>query len=460
MTPKKIKYKDGGSFRDPDGFVFYDAGKVNRQVNTSYKANYDKLMSSGLYEDLTRKKLLIDHKEMPGDSDSSYRIIVPKKIIYISYPYEWSFSALKDAALLTLKIQKIALSYGMSLKDASSYNFQFLDGKPIFIDTLSFEIYDESPWVAYRQFCRHFLGPLALMSYVDPRLGKMSRTSIDGTQLDIISKILPLQTYLNPYLLIHIHLHARAIKKYANYYGSYKKLSGINLSKWGMIALISNLESAIRNIKLPHQNTEWGNYYEITNYSPVAMESKRAIVAGYAKKCNPKMVWDLGANDGRFSRIFSDQNICTLAFDIDPIAVEKNYLDVKARADKFLLPLWQDLTNPSPDLGWNLFERKSLLNRGKPDLVLALALLHHLVIGNNIPLNEVAVFFKKICKKNLIIEFVPKEDSQVQKLLATRKDIFDSYNNLAFEEIFGRYFKIKHKKIVIDSKRTVYFMEK
>ena len=205
------------SFRDPDGFLFLHDGCVYRQVNKIFKSSFEQFLESGLYEALVDKRYLLPHIDVtdsviPRRSDC-FKLILPQQLAFISYPYEWSFSQLKDAALLTLRIQMIALKYGFSLKDASAYNVQFQDGKPIFIDTLSFEPYIEgTPWSGYQQFCRHFLAPLALMSYVDIDLSKLLISHIDGIPLQLASKLLPLRTHFNYSMQVHLHLHAKMQK--------------------------------------------------------------------------------------------------------------------------------------------------------------------------------------------------------------------------------------------------------
>ena len=190
----------GGSFRDPNGFVFVSEGTLYRQVNKSYQRHYDLLYSSGLYEALVSRHLLIAHDEcdyLPHGNDQIYKVLRPLPVPFVSYPYEWCFSQLKDAALVTLDLQKRALAHNMVLKDASAYNIQFLDGKPLLIDTLSFETYEEGrAWVAYRQFCQHFLAPLVLMSQKDIRLSQLLRVYIDGIPLDLAASLLPKRTYL------------------------------------------------------------------------------------------------------------------------------------------------------------------------------------------------------------------------------------------------------------------------
>ncbi|MGA8849151.1 MAG: SAM-dependent methyltransferase [Dehalococcoidia bacterium] len=446
------------SFRDPSGFLFREDGVIYRQVNLVYKDDYDHLMSSGLYQALIDGNLLIPHEEVsiePPIPKLAYKIIKPEPISFISYPYEWCFSQLRDAALTTLKVQRKALEFGMSLRDSSAYNIQFKNGRLIFIDTLSFGKYREGqPWVAYRQFCQHFLAPLALMSYKDIRLSQLLHVYIDGLPLDLASCLLPWRTHLRFSLLSHIHLHARSQKRFAD------KLINVRqyrVSRYAFLGILNSLESAIRKLKWQPKGTEWADYYQDTNYSPQAFEHKKTIVDGFLERVRPATVWDLGANVGIFSRLASNRGIPTISFDVDPAAVEKNYLDCFAKGDTSILPLVIDLTNPSPAIGWENKERMSLKERGPADAVLALALVHHLAISNNVPLSKIAGFFSDICHW-LIIEFVPKADSQVQRLLATREDIFPDYTRQAFEQEFSRYFTIADSADIRESQRTLYLM--
>ena len=446
----------GSSFRDPSGFLFSLNGTLYRQINREYRDHYVHLIKSGLYEKLIVKKILIPHQEVtisPEKMDNAYKIIKPVRIPFVSYPYEWSFSQLKQAALLTLEIQKISLESGMILKDASAYNVQFFEGKPIFIDTLSFELYEQGkPWIGYRQFCQHFLAPLALMRYTDIRLGQMLRTTIDGIPLDLASTLLPGKTWLHLGLLMHIHLHAKSEKKYADVH---IPIQPRHVSKNSLLGLLDNLTTTIEKMHWQPKGTEWAEYYQDTNYSHDAFEHKKEIVTRFLESVHPASVWDLGANNGLFSRIASNNRIPTIAFDIDPACVELNYREIFKNKEQNLLPLLLDLTNPSPGIGWQNEERNSLIQRGPADMVLALALIHHLAISNNVPLQRIAEFFSKICRW-LIIEFVPKTDSQVRKLLMNRKDIFPAYDEEHFENSFKRYFTIEQKVPVNNSERVVY----
>ena len=455
------------SFRDPSGFVFRRDGELFRQVNERYREDYDLLIISGLYDALLSDGSIVSHEEVdiaPAVADGAYKVIKPEPLPFISYPYEWSFSQLKDAALTTLSIQKRAVEHEMSLKDASAYNIQFLGGSPVLMDTLSFERYREGePWVAYRQFCKHFLAPLALMSYVDVGLGKLMQTDIDGVELGLASKLLPWRTKMRLSLFMHIHMQAKFEARYSDPAAAAKKAvstTGRKMSMMSFLGLIDNLEGAVKRLAWKPAGTEWADYYDDTNYSGDALDEKERLVSDFLDKAGEAdMIWDLGANTGRFSRIASGKGAFTVAFDIDPAAVEKNYLQCRRENDELLLPLVLDLTNPSPAIGWRNRERETLAERGPADVVLALALIHHLAISNNVPLESVAQFFSEVSRK-LIIEFVPKEDSQVERLLATREDIFDNYDEESFEKAFSRFFSIEQKASVEGTERTLYLMNK
>ena len=454
--------RNSASFRDPSGFLFSREGVLYRQVNRVYQADFEKLLGSGLYGDLIDKNLMIPHELMEDvtspDPETAYQIIRPEQIPFISYPYEWTFLQLRGAALTTLRIARVALQHDMILKDASAYNLQFYQGSWKLIDTLSFETYHEgSPWVAYKQFCQHFLAPLALMAYLDKRLNHLSRLFIDGIPVDLAASLLPFQTKLRLGLLTHIHLHARSQKRYAEK-GVRPNQVEDKLSLKALINLLESLRNAVKNLSIKLGKTAWANYYEETNYSKEALEEKKAIVSEWISQVRPENVWDLGANVGIFSRLASQEGIFTVAFDADPDAVAQNYIQVRKDHEKELLPLQMDLTNPSPGLGWAHQERESLLARGPAQLVLALALVHHMAISNNLPFEKLSKFFSQI-GKYLIIEFIPKSDSQVQRLLRSRKDIFTLYTIADFIMAFGYDYHIIDQRVIRDSERTLFLMK-
>jgi ribosomal protein L11 methylase PrmA len=274
--------------------------------------------------------------------------------------------------------------------------------------------------------------------------------------LDLASRLLPWRTRLQPRLAAHVHLHARVQQRFGD---KPKAHAGRQMSRHAMLGILSSLERTVAALRWEPGGTVWSDYYQDTNYSPAAFEHKRQLVSEFLQRLRPRLVWDLGANIGVFSRLASERGIYTVAFDMDPAAVEKNYRQAAARGDTQLLPLVADLTNPSGAMGWAERERMSLAERGPADALLALALVHHLAIGNNVPLANIAEYFARLGRA-LIIEFVPKEDSQVQRLLAAREDIFTHYTRAEFERAFGRWFRIEQAVPIRESQRILYCMQR
>lgn len=449
------------SFRDPSGFLFEHDGILYRYVAPEYRPHWERLIESGLHRANLEAGQVIEHDEVDPASvpgvEGAYRLLRPAPVPFISYPYEWTFSQLKDAALLTLALQKRALDAGMWLKDASAYNVQFIGTRAVFIDTLSFEVYPEGePWVAYQQFCRHFLAPLALVSRCHADALKLMRVHIDGVPLDLASRLLPLRTRFSFSLLTHIHIHARSLGRYADapdVARKAKKSGGVSMT--ALRGLVDNLESAVRGMQWDPGETEWGDYYDATNYSDSGFEAKKAAVKDFIDAVAPGSAWDLGANTGVFSRLAADAGAYTVAFDYDASAVDQNYRAGRERGEERILPAVMDLSNPSPGLGWAGTERMAMHDRGPVDLAMALALVHHLAIGNNLPLEDVAAWMSRLCR-NLVIEFVPKQDSQVQRLLASREDIFPNYTQDGFEKAFATCFELRKKTALEGTERTLY----
>lgn len=456
------------SFRDPAGFVFLERGVVYRQVNEWFAPHYDHLMKSGLYAQLVEAGMLLPHDEvslrLPG-GPRAHAVLRPQHVPFVSYPYEWCFGQLKAASLLTLAIQKSAVSRGMVLRDASAYNVQFVAGRPILIDTLSLGLLaNGQPWMAYRQFCQHFLAPLALMAFVDPSLGQLLRVHIDGIPLALAARMLPRSTLLRPGLLTHIHLHARAASRSSSVSSSRLQSSRAQrMTPAAMSGLIESLESTVRRMRWAPDRTQWADYYRQTNYSPAAHQAKQEIVAEFVRAASAisplEVVWDVGANTGLYTTIAARSGASVLSFDSDYAAVERHYRECVRQGQTRVLPLVQDITNPTPSNGWRHNERQSLERRGPADLALALAVVHHLALTHNIPLSGIAEFFHSTCR-HLIIEFVPEDDSQVVEMLALRDNVFTEYHQAAFEEAFRALFTIHERRQIPDSRRVLYRMER
>ena len=449
-----------GSFRDPAGFVFQRDGTYFRQVNDSYAATLATLMDSGLYAKLTAQGLLLPHETAdPGlaPEPGAATVIRPAQLTFISYPFEWSFSQLKASALTTLRVQRLALAYGLSLKDASAYNIQLHEGRPTLIDTLSFEPYEPGlPWVGYRQFCQHFLAPLALLAYRDVRLGTLLQSHLDGLPLDMAAGLLPWRTQLRPGLLMHLHLHSRAQARHADSTRDREHLKG-RMSQRRLEAVLESLESTVRKLSWNPGDTPWASYGDQSSYSDAGQADKERLVAEYLTQVDVASVWDLGGNVGIFSRIAAAAGIPVVSIDSDPGAVDLNYRRMVEKNERDLFPIVADLTSPSPALGWDNREVRSLTERGPAGLVMALALVHHLAIGNNSRFERLAGFFASL-GRSLLIEFVPPDDPMVRRLLAMRNHTFPWYTQEGFEAAFARFFRIERSDGIADSPRRLYLM--
>ncbi len=463
MTPPAVDTaatRDAGSYRDPAGFVFRREGVVYRQIDPSFAEDWEHYLESGLYESLADAGIVIRHEDVDvalAARPPVHRVIRPEQLDLISYPYEWSFSQLQDAALLTLRAQSRAAERGMTLRDASAYNVQFHHGRPLLIDSLSFERTEPGrPWLAYRQFCEHFLAPLALMAKVDVRLGLLLRDHLEGIPLDLAARLLPARTRLSFGLGPHVHIHARAQRRHAaDNASATTPASSASMSPKRLATLIESLRDTISGLSWEPQGTAWADYADNTSYDDAATAAKVTAVEGALARSGGSRAWDLGANTGRYSRVAADAGYRVVALDVDPAAVERGYRAIRADGREDITPLLADITNPSPPLGWGSAERAGLLDRIDADVILALALVHHLAIGANVPLPMIATLFARLAP-HAIVEFVPKEDAMVQRLLASRRDVFPTYDIDGFRAAFAPLFEIVREVALEGSPRTVF----
>ncbi len=455
--------RDAGSFRDPSGFVFWRDGQPYRQIQRRFAAEWDAFDASPLKARLIAQGQLIPHESVSiayAQGPDAHAVIRPERIEFISYPYEWTFGELRDAALLTLDAQLEAMAAGWQLKDASAYNVQFRDVRPILIDTLSFEpLEDGAPWVAYRQFCEHFLAPLALIARRDVRLARLLRADPDGVPLDLASRLLPWRTKLEFGLLSHLHLHARAQRRYAGNEDEGRAARGARISRGRLEGLLRNLRGTVDGLRWQPAGTEWSDYADHTSYGDVATDDKSRLVESFVRRVPGERAWDLGANTGRYSRIVADTGKRVLAFDIDPAAAERNYRQVRSEGRTNILPLILDVANPSPGIGWAGRERRPLLDRADPAVVVALALVHHLAITRNVPLPMLLGLFADLAPW-AIVEFVPKEDVMVRRLLASRRDVFPDYTLDGFAAAASHRFEIVDRSPIQDSLRVLFLLRR
>ena len=446
------------SYRDNAGFVFEQDGIFYRCINKVYFPHYDKLIQSGLYSELADAERLINHAEQDNSlftlpDNYQLKIILPEQIPFISYPYEWSFNMWKDAAIVTLKVMQIAMAKGMILKDATPFNIQFFKGRPVIIDTLSFEIYEEGkPWIAYRQFCECFLSPLLLMHYGHRDTAKLFMAYPDGIPLEITKSLLPLKSKLNLHVYMHVWMQTMVTAKTKNHSTSKNHFSFKKLQ-----ILIKGLLAFVGNLDVKRNKSVWDHYYTDTILGDKYLLDKKSLVANFCESISFKEVIDLGANDGYFSWLLKDKVTNIIAVDFDSNCVNELYNKLRLEKVKNIIPLVASLNTPSPAIGWANSERTSLSTRLKADLILALALVHHLAIANNVPLSKIADWFAGM-GRYLIIEFVPKQDEKVKQLLLHRADIFAKYDIENFKKAFGNYYNIIKEEKVGDTARVLFLM--
>ncbi|KGO92567.1 methyltransferase domain-containing protein [Flavobacterium subsaxonicum] len=453
--------RHASSFRDPSGYILVKDGVVFRNINPVYFNQYQSLTNSGFYKKLFDSGLLVKHTEVAADA--SHVLIQPENIPFFSYPYEWSFTQYKHAALHTLKLQKYCLQNGYTLKDATAFNITFNNGAPVFVDTLSFDVYTEGePWRAYKQFLMHFFGPLLLAKYYGNDMLKTLQQHIDGMPLQKVAKLLPFTARFNATVYTNIFLTAKYDAKYSSDEGGTEKK--VNIPKASQLKIIDSLYNYIKDLTL-NEKTEWKDYYAITNYDAEAFEHKKQLVKKWYQSIGGQKVVDLGGNDGTFSRVLKDDAKEILVTDIDPNAVDYNYQQVLKNKEHNLLPLVSDLLNPAPGIGFNNKERAPLQERianNKYDVALALALIHHISLSGNVPFAMSAQMFASLTPY-LIIEFPDREDSWVSFLLKSKREFaeyFDYYNRDNFEKDYAQFYTVIEKQQIPNTHRTLYLLKR
>jgi hypothetical protein len=450
--------KHPASYRDPSGFVFERDGIYYRQVNKLYAADYEWLIKSGLYDLLVKEKKLLPHIEVEENltgEENWYRTLLPEQLHFISYPYEWCFSQWKDAALLTLELVQKALEHDMILKDATPFNIQFVNGAPLLIDSLSFEKYDETkPWIAYHQFAECFIAPLLLARYQSADILRMFQLYPDGMPLRFVSKLLPFKSLFN----LNVWLHIRLPNMLSAGRDDNQKKSPV-FSRQKMKHLISNLYSFVQSLSLPPVRTQWNNYYDETILSGEYASAKKKIIEDWLHGLPGKTVLDIGTNTGLFAHSAASARKYTIAIDADIACIDKLYNDCKEKKINNIIPLCNDIANPAPPIGWENEERTAFLERARPDIVLALALVHHLVIGRNIGFDQIAHVLNNLAP-TLIIEFIPAEDPKIQLLCSQKHQVNGRYSESLFIGAFEQKFTLQKKHTIPDTGRILFLMER
>jgi len=456
---------DGGSFRDPGGRVFSAQNRILRAVMASSAPAYEATRDSGLLRRLSEQGLLLDSKEVDASSlgqlsqAPSYLLEHPR-IPFISYPYEWSFSLHRQAALHHLDVHLAALEDGFTLSDSTSYNIQFQGTRPVFIDHLSLVPYrDGDVWMGHRQFCMQFLNPLIFWAVLGVQPNHWFRGSLEGIAPEDLSPLLSWRDNLSWTVMTHVTaqaaLQTRSMRK-----GTVAgKPSERKLPKTALVGMLQGLRSYIHKLKLPGKTTVWGDYADHTSYAGEEQAAKHEFVAQMVKATKPDQLFDLGCNTGDYSLTALEAGAKTVVgFDFDPEALERAY-DRFARQDASVLPLWLDAANPSPAQGWAQAERKGMAERASADALVALAFIHHIAIGRNVPLDMAVGWIMSMAPAG-VIEFPPKSDPMVQRLLAQREDIFPDYNEEAFLQHVLRRGQIRAQKHLSEGGRLLVWYER
>lgn len=468
MTTAKTNFADPGSFRDPAGRIYRTPHGVFRTVSPDAWPNVEKLDASGALQQLVDAKKLwpariLAPSDVPEElvtiaQESNARVLEHPVLPFVSYPYEWPFALLKRAALLHLDMQLEALDRGFTLIDGTAYNVQFVGVRPVFIDTLSLVAYEEGDyWLGYRQFCEQFLNPLLLTAKLGISYHPWFRGNLEGIGIEDTARLLPWQKSLSPGVLSHVVLHARltASARKANPGASGSKPQA-KLKKVGLIGLLGGLRRLIAGLKPAGLTaTQWRDYEKNNSYDAAETAAKHTFVGTFLEGSPPSVLWDMGCNAGAYSELALNAGVgSVVGFDFDLGALEA----AVSRADEKklnLLPLHLDATNPSPSQGWRQQERSGLQERKNADAVLALAFLHHLVIGKNIPLADAIDWLLSLAPSG-VIEFVPKEDPMVRQMLAQRKDIFPDYDVTTFRNLLSSRASVGKETVVSESGRTLF----
>ena len=453
----------GGSFRDPAGQVFDDGSTILRTVTRGKIEDFLKIQSQGVLERLTRRGQIVSSTDVTGEhadmlAGDVQRVLRHERLNYISYPYEWCFGQLKDAALLTLDLQiELLESEDITLSDNTAYNVQFDGFRPLFIDVLSLQKYVEgSPWVGYGQFCEQFLNPLLLQAKLDIDFRQWYRGSIDGIATQDLRRMLKWHHFLSPGVFSHVYLHANSMKKaFRASHDTDNTVAAVTLPKARLLALFKYMRIFVSTLKPQTKATTWGAYESTNTYERAEAERKRGFVAEFVETTKPGKLIDLGCNAGEFSVLSLEAGARqVIGFDFDSNAIDIAY--ARAKTDELnFLPLQLDAFNPSPSQGWRQCERMGFADRAKADAVIALAFEHHLAIAKNAPMDEVIDWIVAIAPSG-IIEFVPKSDPTVQVMLRGRQDIFPDYTQENFTDALQRKAGIVRQRQVTSDGRTLF----
>lgn len=455
---------DLGSFRDPSGRVFHAGGRILRSVMPDAAAAYTAARDAGLHDTLSAKGWMlpcseVDPAVLSGIEDAATHVLEHPLIPYISYPYEWSFSLHRAAALLHLDLHIEALKHGFTLSDATAYNIQFDGPRPVFIDHLSLRPYCEGEiWDGHRQFCMQFLNPLLFWTLLGVQPNHWFRGSLEGISPEDAARLIPVRKRLNLTLLSHVTMQAALQNRSVRTSAGGKTVTA-KLPKPALLGMLSQLRGYIAGMTPPGGATVWGDYADNTSYSATQANEKTVFVKEMVAATRPGMLFDLGCNSGDYAVAAIAAGACkVIGFDFDHGALELAYSRATAKTLDFL-PLWLDAANPSPAQGWGQRERKGMGERANADALVALAFIHHIAIGRNVPLAMALDWIVGLAPVG-VIEFPSKSDPMVKQLLSTRTDIFPDYDETVFDSLLSGRARIIRRQHLSDGGRLLVWYDR
>ena len=449
------------SYRDTAARVVKKESGYYRYIFNEYKSEYDHLMQSGLYDELIQKELLIEHEEIQIDTDDTkvYKLLYPTQIPFQSYPFEWSYTQWRKAILAYLRINHLALKYGMILKDATPYNFYLTGGKAVMFDTSSFIFFKENDkWIAYRQFCEEFLSPVTLMHYNGAEWSKLTMANLRGMPLSFVSKQLPNKSWFNLTTLLHIHMHSKYSSNNQSKELENKKNKGFTKEK--IKSLQKMIFSTLSKWDKAHQFTNhWSTYYENDIESQEYLKDKEATIRKWLEIIKPNSVIDLGANTGKFSFIATKYAKRVISLE----GCEKCVDEIEEKisiTNSNIFTLIGNVAEPSPTIGFLNRGTESIYKRGCSDVVLGLALVHHLHISNRLSFDQISLIFASFSNEYSIVEFIQIADNKVQILIKGKSINLMDYNEDHFIKALSSWFLIKEVISLKDSGRRLFLLEK
>jgi SAM-dependent methyltransferase len=459
------------SFRDPSGQVFYAGGEVLRGLRGSAVEDWRALAATGFFPRLVGEGKICATEPVERVVDGYELVLRHEPIPFVSYPYEWTFSMLRDAALLHLDVLDAALADRMITKDGSAYNLQWRGAAPVFIDVGSFErLREGEPWAGYRQFCQTMLYPLLLTAHLGVEFQPWLRAQIDGIAPGQLRRLLGGRHRWKAGVFKHVHLHdavqARLARSSAR--DVRDELRAAGFSSELVVAIVRALRKLVSRLGWQPPASHWQGYRDDCSYSAGDTQAKRGFVeAALAGAGEQRLVLDLGANDGAYARLAARHARQVVAVESDHAVTDALYRQLRDEGEHRILPLVMDLADPSPGIGWRGRERASFTDRATADTVLALALVHHLAIGRNVPLSEVCDFLGGLGGR-LVVEFVDPADPMAQRLLANKpagqfgdacepnRGYSGDYRREEFERLLGERVTIERRLELPSGTRTLY----